>query len=242
MEKKIIIVVGAGKGLGNHIAKKFGKEGFRVVLMARNEESLKEYKSELEGEGIETYIHTADAAKPGTLTEAINWVRSTLGTPDVLAYNVGITAPDDAAKLDSEVLMSHYQVDVASAYQCVKDVVDDEFAKKNGAILLTGGGLAHYPVTGFMPLSLDKAALRTMTYLLHDELKPKGIFVGTVTVCGTIGIDNFFAPARIADNFWKLYSDRDEVEILHEYPQLKDSNLSAGEYWGKVYALKDSVK
>lgn len=51
-----------------------------------------------------------------------------------------------------------------------------------------------------------------------------------------------FAPARIADNFWKLYTDRNEVEILHEYPQLKDSKLSATEYWGKVYALKDSVK
>ncbi|MCM1483288.1 MAG: SDR family NAD(P)-dependent oxidoreductase [Muribaculaceae bacterium] len=242
MGKKTIIVVGAGKGLGNHIAKKFGKEGFRVVLMARNEQSLSKYKTEFEANGIETYIYTVDASRPETLSAAINKVRESLGTPDVLAYNVGITAPDDAAALDSETLMLHYQVDVASAYQCIKDVCTDEFAQKKGAILLTGGGLAHYPLTGFMPLSLDKAALRTMTYLLHDELKPKGIYVGTVTVCGTIGIDSFFAPTRIADNFWKLYADRTEVEILHEYPQLKDSNLSAAEYWKKVYQLKDSEK
>ena len=41
MDKKTIVVVGAGQGLGNHVAKRFGKEGFRVVLMARNGESLK---------------------------------------------------------------------------------------------------------------------------------------------------------------------------------------------------------
>lgn len=33
MDKKTIVVVGAGQGLGNHVAKRFGKEGFRVILM-----------------------------------------------------------------------------------------------------------------------------------------------------------------------------------------------------------------
>ena len=32
MDKKTIVVVGAGQGMGNHVAKRFGKEGFRVVL------------------------------------------------------------------------------------------------------------------------------------------------------------------------------------------------------------------
>lgn len=242
MDKKLIVVVGAGKGLGNHIAEKFGKEGFAVVLMARNEESLAEYKKEMESEGIETYIHKADSAKPETLTEAINWVKDTLGTPDVFVYNVGITAPDNVATLDSAELMRHFQIDVASGYHCVKEIATDEFAKKNGSILFTGGGLAFYPASGFMPLSIDKAALRAMVYLLHDELAPKGIFVGTVTVCGTIGMDSFFDPAKIAENFWKLYTDRDETEIRHEYPQLKDSTLSPTEYWGQVYALKGTVE
>ena len=35
MDKKTIVVVGAGQGLGNHVAMRFGKEGFRVVLMTR---------------------------------------------------------------------------------------------------------------------------------------------------------------------------------------------------------------
>ena len=40
MDKKTIVVVGAGKGMGNHIAEEFGKNDFRIVLMARKQESL----------------------------------------------------------------------------------------------------------------------------------------------------------------------------------------------------------
>lgn len=40
MDKKTIVVVGAGAGLGNHIAEEFGRNGFRVILMARREEKL----------------------------------------------------------------------------------------------------------------------------------------------------------------------------------------------------------
>lgn len=39
------------------------------------------------------------------------------GTPDVLFYNVGITAPDDKEKLDAKTLVEHYIADVAGAYQ-----------------------------------------------------------------------------------------------------------------------------
>ena len=81
--KKTIIIVGAGKGLGNTIAKKFGKNNFRVVLIARNEVSLKEYEEEFSKEGIEIYTHAADAAKPVTLTSAFDNVKAKFGTPDV---------------------------------------------------------------------------------------------------------------------------------------------------------------
>jgi hypothetical protein len=66
---------------------------------------------------------------------------------------------------------------VASAYHSVQQVVSEDFGKKNGVILFTGGGLAIYPHPLYTPLSIDKAALRALAFLLHDELKPKGILL-----------------------------------------------------------------
>lgn len=239
MEKKTIIVIGAGRGLGNHIAERFGRENFRVVLMARNVDSLKEYEKELETEGIETYIHTVDAVNPETITEALNWVKETLGTPDVLVYNVGITAQGNANPDNSEI-MRHYQVDVASAYHSVCEIATDDFARKHGAIIITGGAVALYPMSMFTPLSLDKSALRTMVYMLNEQLGQRGIYVGTVTVGGSIGMDKFFSPENIANDFWELYQNRNKVEIVNTYPELLNSNLSGSEYWTKVYQLKGS--
>ena len=40
---KTAVIVGAGKGMGNHIAERFAKEGFRVVLMARQKSAVEAY-------------------------------------------------------------------------------------------------------------------------------------------------------------------------------------------------------
>lgn len=215
MDKKTIVVVGAGQGLGNHVAERFGKEGFRVVLMARSGQSLQAYEKEFADKGIETHTYAVDAANPETLVAALGQVKQQFGTPDVLIYNVGITTPDEPGRMDSAELMRHYQVDVASAYTCVSAVLTDEFAKKNGAIFLTGGGLALFPNVAYLPLSLDKAAIRALAIALHNEWKPKGVYVGTVTVCGAIGGSEYFDPARIAETYWKMYCERGECETVY---------------------------
>ena len=215
MDKKTIVVVGAGQGLGNHVAKRFGREGFRVILMARNQQALKGYELEFAAEGIEVYTHAVDATKPETLTEALHWVKSTFGAPEVMVYNVGITMPDEPEKIDGEELMRRYQVDVVSAYHCLCQVADEEFSQKRGTFLVTGGGLALYPSTAYLPLSLDKAALRAMVYALHEALKLRNIFVGTVTVCGAIGGDGFFAPSHIAESYWRMYNERGACETVY---------------------------
>ena len=130
MDKKTIVVVGAGQGLGNHVAERFGKEGFRVVLMARGEQSLKAYAQEFAAKGIEAHTYAVDAARPETLIAALGQAKQQFGAPDVLIYNVGITAADDPAAMDNAELMRHYQVDVASAYDCVRQVATEEFAGK----------------------------------------------------------------------------------------------------------------
>jgi len=242
MGKKTIIIIGAGKGLGNHVAERFGMEGYRVILMSRNAESLKEYQKDFASKGIETFVHTVDAENPSTLTEALNWATRNYGSPDVLFYNVGITAPIEECKTDSEELMRHFRVDVASAYLCVRMVCNEEFIAKQGSVIITGGGLAEYPTMGFLPLSIDKAALRAMAIALHDEMKPKGVYVGTITVYGSIGIDSFFAPARIADKIWEMNKNRDVCEIKYAYPELENNNLNAAEYWDKVFSLSEKYK
>ena len=213
--KKTIFAVGAGKGLGNGVAEKFAGNDFRVVLMARSEAHLKEYAADFAAKGIEVHTQTADVADFDAFAQTFRKAVETYGTPDVLFYNVGVTVADEEVKMTTQTLVDRYVVDVAGAYNCVRLVDTEEFAEKQGAILVTGGGLALQPYAGYLPLSMDKAALRAMVYALAPVLKEKGVYIGTVQVTGTIGSNDFYAPKTIAEEFWKLYSERETHEIVH---------------------------
>ena len=213
--KKTIFVVGAGKGLGNGVAEKFAANDFRVVLMARSEDHLKEYAADFAAKGIEVHTQAADVANLDAFADTFREVVKTYGTPDVLFYNVGITVADEEVKMTTQTLVDRYVVDVAGAYNCIKLVDTEDFAAKKGAILVTGGGLALQPYAGYLPLSMDKAALRAMVQALAPVLKEKGIYLGTVQVTGTIGSNDFYAPSTIAEEFWKLFTERDTFEIVH---------------------------
>ena len=213
--KKTIVVVGAGRGLGNGVAEKFGSNDFRVILIARSEEHLKEYAADFAAKGIEVHTQAADVADFDAFAQTFRKVVETYGTPDVLFYNVGVTVADEEVKMTTRTLVDRYMVDVAGAYNCVKLVDTAEFAEKKGAILVTGGGLALQPYAGYLPLSMDKAALRAMVHALAPVLEEKGVYIGTVQVTGTIGSNDFYAPKTIAEEFWKLYDRRETHETVH---------------------------
>lgn len=215
--EKTIFVVGAGKGLGNAVARKFGENGFRVVLMCRSAEHLASYQKEMQSGGIKVETQMMDTADQTALAAAMRQSVQTYGVPDVLFYNVGITAADKELPggMNTEVMQQRYQVDVLGAYTCIRQMLGEEFSKKQGAILITGGGLAMYPSADYLPLSMDKAALRAMVMALHPVCQAQGVFLGSVQVCNTIGGSEKYMPEKIADQFWNLYQARTDAEIIY---------------------------
>lgn len=215
---KTIFVVGAGKGCGNGVAEKFGTNGFRVVLMSRSREHLDVYEREFREKGIEVATRVLDVSKPHMVTRVFDELKAEYGVPDVLFYNVGVTTADsdlpEGAK-DVDLLMERYMVDVAGAYHAIQQVLGPEFSERKGAVLVTGGGLSMYPMDAYLPLSMDKAALRAMCIALNASLKEQGVYVGTVTVTGTIAPGTDWDPKSLAEDFWSLYNGRDRCEIIH---------------------------
>ena len=116
--------------------------------------------------------------------------------------------------ISASVLRDRYQVDVVGAYHCIQQIATEEFAKKNGSILVTGGGLAMYPSADYLPLSMDKAALRAMVQALHPVFQEKGIFLGTLTVCNVITEGSSCAPEILAEKYWNQYIERKDWEIV----------------------------
>lgn len=214
MSKPVLAIVGAGPGVSAAVARKFGANGFRVALVARNQASLNVLASELSEQDIEAYAVAADAAKPESIEAAFRSIRERFGPPDVLVYNAAVISRSTVTALDEERLVDEFRVNVAGALTSIRQVVPEFIARKSGTILVTGGGLALSPNPEYASLSLGKAAVRSLVYSLAGELQPHQIYVGTVTIGGYVAKGSFYDPDRIAEKYWKLYQDRDITEYV----------------------------
>ncbi|QTH46561.1 SDR family NAD(P)-dependent oxidoreductase [Cohnella sp. LGH] len=80
-------IIGAGPGLGLSLAKKFGANGFKVALVARNQERLSAMEKELQELHIEARAFAADVNDLAALKQAIQAAKSEFGSIDVLVPN-----------------------------------------------------------------------------------------------------------------------------------------------------------
>ncbi|MCM3693616.1 SDR family NAD(P)-dependent oxidoreductase [Neobacillus niacini] len=213
MAEKILLIVGTGPGISLNTARKFGIEGFTVALISRNMESLQKYENELKNDGIEAKGFPGDVSSVETLKTAIETVIKTYGKIDVLLYNAASGRTGKPTTLSDDQLVEDFKISVAGALISVKEVIP---YMKNGTILLTGGGLALHPYADYASLAIGKAGIRNLAYSLHQELSPKGIYVGTLTIKGFVLEGTYFSPENIANTFYSMYENQTETEIIFE--------------------------
>jgi len=216
MSKKVIVIVGAGPGVSSSVARKFGSHGFKVILVARNEKILAELVRSLETQDIEAYGITANAGDPVALQMAFEHIKRDYGIPEALVYNAAVIKLGTASKLKEAELLDDLNVNVVGALSSALQVIPDFIERKSGTILFTGGGFALYPSYELASLSMGKAALRSLVYTLGEELEPYGIYVGTITIAGTVAVNTNFDPDRIAHAYWEMYENQNERELIYQ--------------------------
>lgn len=213
MSDKLLLIVGAGPGISLNTAKKFGKEGFKVALISRSLDSLLKYVNELKNDGIAAEGFTGDASSEESLKTAIDQVIKTHGKIDVLIYNAAAGTPGKPTTLSVDQLVNDFKISVSGALASVQAVIPH---MEDGTILLTGGGLAIQPYADYASLAIGKAGIRNLAYSLQQELSPKGIYVGTLTIKGFVQEDTYFSAENIANAFYNMYVNRTETEVIYE--------------------------
>lgn len=205
---KVCAVVGVGPGLGRALCERFGREGFEIAMLARSYERLEALRHEFVDEGISAHVFAADAGDPESLRDALTNVQNTLGSPDVLIYNAVAFHPGMITNLTGKELADDLQTSVIGVLEAAKQLLPAMIERNQGALIFTGGGAGVNPWPQNASLSVGKAALRMLTLNLAAELKDSGVRVATVTVVGSIGGSERFAPERIAETYWDLYTEQ----------------------------------
>lgn len=221
------VIIGAGPGLGMALATRFGREGARIGLVARNGAALRAQSERLTALSVRHEIAIANAGDAVSLQTAISDLEEAHGPTGVLIYNAAIMKPAGPFDLTLGRLVNELQVNVVGALASVQSVAPAMKRAGRGTILFTGGGLALDPYPQWTSLGMGKAALRSLTFSLHKELSPHNIRTAMVQICGLVEPGSPFDPDRIAEVYWRLHTGEErDTEVIYR-PVGADADYNA---------------
>ncbi|MEU0004129.1 SDR family NAD(P)-dependent oxidoreductase [Streptomyces sp. NPDC006314] len=206
-----IAIVGAGPGLGAAVARRFGREGYDVALVARDRHRLDVIVDGLAGEGITARGFTADVRRPEELASALDAAASALGTVEVLQYSPVPHRDFMRPVLDTghRDLLGPIEFSVYGPVAAVRQVLPGMRRLGRGTILFVNGGTAAVPHPERAGTSIAFAAESAYGHLLHQRLAGEGIHVAQLVIPGAIVAGHARKdPAALAETLWGMHRER----------------------------------
>ena len=215
MTNPLILVVGAGPGVGGSVARRFGREGYDVALVSRGQEELTRLGEELQAAGITTGWSALDLTDEAAFRAAVERFGGFGGRIDVVHFNPSAFRHLDPLHLSPDALLDDVRLGVAGLLTAVQAA--RPFMGAGARVTATGSMAADKPWHEAASLGVQKAALRNLVRSLDATLRPDGIRAVSVTVNGTLEKGTAFDPDRVADAIYAA-AHQDEQHWRTEIP------------------------
>jgi NAD(P)-dependent dehydrogenase (short-subunit alcohol dehydrogenase family) len=183
LKDRVVIITGAGQGIGRVFAKAFARAGSRVVIAELNEKRAASVSEEILEAGGESLAVTTDVADPNSVNEMIEVVADDWGRIDVLINNAGIFStlemrPFDQIPLDEweQVL----RVNLTGPFLCARAVLPAMRKARWGRIINIASGAVRLGRPNYLHYIATKAALAGMSLSMARELGPDNITVNAI--------------------------------------------------------------
>ncbi len=209
---KLCVITGVGAGNGASFSRRFTREGYRVVMLARNLAYLETLAKEIPG----SVAMECDVRDPGAIQQVFARIHEDIGTVDTLIYNAG--AGEWASIMDTslEGMESSWATNTLGLVACAQEVIPSMTEKGEGNIMVIGATASLRGGAQSTAFASAKAAQRSVAQSMARDLGPKGIHVGYLIIDGIIDIertrerfpdradDFFMQPDAIADSVYAL--------------------------------------
>jgi len=205
----VLVVLGAGPGLGAGAARRFGRAGYAVVLVSDNAEQLAGIADDLRSGGVAVSTLRLDL----TDSDAVHDAMAALERIDVLHFNPSAFRQQDVLHLSVEDLVSDLRVGVAPLLPALQGARARMSA--GARVLVTGSAAADRPWHEAASLGVQKAAVRNLVTSIDATLAPHAIRAVAVQVNGTLAREGPFSPDPIADAMFVAVTRPDESWTAH---------------------------
>ncbi len=205
LEGKRAVVTGAGRGIGQAVARRFAAEGARVALLARTKKDLEETAASIRTANGEALVVPCDLADPASVERAAAVCVDAFHTIDVLVNNAGVyVGLDKAVRIGLDDYDHTMAVNVRGPWLLVKHLAPH--LARDGSIINVTSGLGHGPSSGYFPYSLSKWALEGLSRELAAELPARVNVVNPGLVATKMSGFAGKPPERVTEVFVHLAS------------------------------------
>lgn len=228
-------VFGVGPGLGQAIARRYAREGYAVVLVARRQEPLDLLAEDLASAGATAHVITGDLSDTGAAPRLAEQIRAQAGNLDALYYApTPATGFVPAANLTPQHAQNFMPLIFYTMLALVQEFLPHMLAQGDGAILTAQGGSTVQGLPNMSGPSPAQAAQRNYLQALHAEVAEKGVYVGMLYIGAAIEHSAFHAemekgkaagdavwemptvdPEHLADLLWTMHRTRSQQEAIY---------------------------
>ena len=201
-----LAIIGAGPGLGAVVARRFGREGFAIALISRDQAKLDALAGELAQDGVTAAGFAADVRDGASLEAALAAAAARLGPITALQYSPLPSRAylEPVLDLTPELALEALRFSALGLIHAARTVLPAMRAAGAGSIVLINGGTSIQARAGFSGTSVAFPAESAYGEMLHDALAGEGIHVAQLVIPGAIPKLRYTLE-EVADRIWDLH-------------------------------------
>jgi len=175
LKDKVVVITGAGSGLGKEIAIKASQEGARVVLVSLSEEELRQVKQQILKEGRSVEYFVCDITDLKAIKKTVKNILAKFKVIDILVNNAGIWTDEELEKNNPDLRKKALEINTLGNINFTYEVLPHFKEKNKGYIfnVISTSGIGDIPAGNnvlWKTYGASKWALTGFTKALREEL------------------------------------------------------------------------
>jgi NAD(P)-dependent dehydrogenase (short-subunit alcohol dehydrogenase family) len=181
LDGEIVLITGAGRGIGEAVAHAFARSGANLVLTARTEHEVDRVARETAKLGVNTIALPGDVSKRADIRTIVAAALHRFRRIDVLVNAAGIYGPiGPFVENDLDHWTSAIETNLLGTVFAIHAVLPQMLGRRKGVIINFSGGGAVQPFPRFSAYATSKAAIARLTETLSEEVKESGIRINAI--------------------------------------------------------------
>jgi NAD(P)-dependent dehydrogenase (short-subunit alcohol dehydrogenase family) len=213
----VVIGVGAEKGLGAALCRRFAKLGLHVVVAGRTPAKIERVAEAIRVEGGAATAFAADTTEERDVIELFRSAES-IAPIGLAIYNAGNNMPGDFLSMDAGFFERCWRVGCFGGFLFAREALRQMKPRGRGTLLFTGASASMRGRPGFAAFTAAKGGLRNLAQSLAREFGPQGVHVAHVVIDGGIAGDRILrgAPAFAAARGEEGLVDLEGIAAIYE--------------------------